>query len=138
MGAGIPGTGMATLFYIISAVAMPLIEIVHTVRGRSSWARWGLIARHLVVALLMTAAAYGTLRLLPSAVLPPDATLGGLSPLLVTIALFASYLVIVNLAAVLVRGQVTLPLPKEFPERRASLRMEAPDRYVDEDRRLSA
>jgi len=28
MGAGIPGTGMATLFYIISVFLMPLREIV--------------------------------------------------------------------------------------------------------------
>ncbi len=40
MGAGIPGTGMATLFYIISVFLMPLREIVPTLRGQSSWARW--------------------------------------------------------------------------------------------------
>jgi hypothetical protein len=137
MGAGIPGTGMATLFYILSALAMPLVEIVPTIRGRSSWARWGLIARHLAIALLMAAAAYGTFRFLPSAVLPPDVTIGGGSSLLITIGLFVSYLVVVNIWATLVRGHVALPPPRAFPERRAAVGLEAPGRHAEE-RRMSA
>jgi len=124
MGAGIPGTGMATLFYILSVFVMPLIEIVHTLRGRSSWARWGLVARHLVIALAMTAAAYGTFRYLPGALLPPDATVGGVSALAVTVVLFALYLIIVNLLATLVREKLELPPPKAFPERRKAVRPE--------------
>lgn len=126
MGAGIPGTGMATLFYILSVFVMPLSESVRTVRGQSSWARWFLIVRHLAIALTMMAAAYGTFKYLPDALLPPDATIGGVSALAVTALLFIAYLVVVNLLASLVRGQLELPQPKAFPDRRRVARSEDP------------
>ncbi len=137
MGAGIPGTGMATLFYVLSVFAMPLREIVPTVRGRSSWARWGLIARHLLIALAMTAAVYGTFRYLPGALLPPDATIGGVSALAVTVLLFVAYLVVVNLLASLVRGHLELPQPKSFPDRRKVARSEEPAPVSHAARRVS-
>ncbi len=118
MGAGIPGTGMATLFYILSVFVMPLREIVRTVRGQSSLGRWALIARHLIIAFAMAAAVYGTFRYLPGALLPPDTTIGGVSSLAVTVLLFALYLMVVNVLALLVPGQLELPPPKAFPERR--------------------
>jgi hypothetical protein len=37
---GIPGSGIGGLYYIILGLGMPLCELVQTVRGRSSWARW--------------------------------------------------------------------------------------------------
>ena len=126
MGAGIPGTGMATLFYIISVFLMPLREIVPTLRGQSSWARWRLIARHLVMALAMTAAAYGTYRYVADEVLPPDTTIGGVSALAATVVLFVVYLMVVNLLALLVPGKVELPQSKAFPERRRAVRAEGP------------
>ena len=126
MGAGIPGTGMATLFYILSVFVMPLREIVRTVRGQSSWARWKLIARHLVIALAMTAVVYGTFRYLPGLLLPPDTTIGGVSALAVTGVLFVLYLTVVNLLALLVPGKVELPQSKAFPERRSAVRVEGP------------
>ncbi len=126
MGAGIPGTGMATLFYILSVFVMPLREIVRTVRGQSSWARWKLIARHLVIALAMTAAVYGTFRYLPGVLLPPDTTIGGVSALAVTVVLFVLYLTVVNLLALLIPGKVELPHSKAFPERRSAGRAEGP------------
>ena len=79
MGAGIPGTGMATLFYILCAFAMPLRELLPTLQGRSSWARWRLVSRHLLIALAMTLAAFATIRYLPRLLLPPDVTIGGAS-----------------------------------------------------------
>lgn len=126
MGAGIPGTGMATLFYILSVFVMPLREIVRTVRGQSSWARWKLIARHLVIALAMTAAVYGTFRYLPGVLLPPDTTIGGVSALAVTGVLFVLYLTVVNLLALLIPGKLELPHSKAFPERRSAGRAEGP------------
>lgn len=118
MGAGIPGTGMATLFYIVSVLAMPLTELMPTIRGQSSWARWRLIARHLVTALAMTAAVFATFRYLPGLLLPQSRTIGGMSALAITFALFIAYLVLTNLFALLVPGRVELPEPRDFPERR--------------------
>jgi hypothetical protein len=112
MGAGIPGTGMATLFYLVSALLMPLCELMRTVQGRSSWARWRLVCRHLAFALAMAGAAVATFLYLPRAVLPPDVTLGGVSSLLVTVVLFVSYLVVANVVALLVPRTVQLPEPK--------------------------
>src|SRR3954471_15009449 len=112
MGAGIPGTGMATLFYLVSALLMPLCELVRTVQGRSSWARWRLVCRHLAFALAMAGAAVATFLYLPRAVLPPDVTIGGVSSLLVTVLLFVAYLVVANLAALLVPRTLQLRDPK--------------------------
>jgi hypothetical protein len=112
MGAGIPGTGMATLFYLVSAVLMPLRELVLTVQGRSSWARWRLVCRHLLLALAMGGSAVATFRYLPRAVLPPDLTVGGVSSLLVTVVLFVAYLVVTNVIALLTPRTLQLPQPK--------------------------
>jgi hypothetical protein len=112
MGAGIPGTGMATLFYLVCAVLMPLRELVLTVQGRSSWARWRLVCRHLAFALAMAGAAVATFVYLPRAVLPPDVTIGGVSSLLVTVVLFVVYLVVANAVALLVPRTLQLPEPK--------------------------
>ena len=38
--AGLPGTGLGGLFYILLAVWMPVAELSATLRGRSSRARW--------------------------------------------------------------------------------------------------
>lgn len=55
MTAGIPGTGIGGIFYLISAFVMPLFEIYKTVCGRSSVSRWLLIARQLAMALFIIA-----------------------------------------------------------------------------------
>ena len=112
MGAGIPGTGMATLFYLVWAVLMPVRELVLTLQGRSSWARWRLVLRHVLLALAMGGSAVATFRFLPRAVLPPDLTIGGVSSLLVTVVLFVGYLVVANLVALLVPRKLQLPEPK--------------------------
>ncbi|MBX2998763.1 MAG: hypothetical protein KF893_09665 [Caldilineaceae bacterium] len=45
MNVGLPGTGLGGLFYLLAALIMPFVEIVQTVRGRSSRTRWWLVAR---------------------------------------------------------------------------------------------
>lgn len=50
MTAGLPGTGIGGVFYLISALLMPLFELVLTLRGKSSFARWRLVIRQLVMA----------------------------------------------------------------------------------------
>jgi hypothetical protein len=55
MSAGLPGVGLSGAFFIISAlVALPL-EIVRTVRGRSSFARWAGVVRQCALAIVMIA-----------------------------------------------------------------------------------
>jgi hypothetical protein len=56
MSAGLPGVGLSGLFFIVSALLMLPLEIVHTLRGRSSRARWATVMRHFLTALAMLAA----------------------------------------------------------------------------------
>jgi hypothetical protein len=56
MGAGIPGMGIASLFYVAAALIAPFRELVLTVQGRSSLRRWRAIGRQFVMALFIVAA----------------------------------------------------------------------------------
>jgi hypothetical protein len=65
--AGLPGTGLGGLFYLLLAFWMPLAELPRTIRGRSSRARWRRIGTQfamacgIVAAVSSTAAVYVTL-----------------------------------------------------------------------------
>lgn len=50
MTAGLPGTGIGGVFYLLSALLMPLVELVKTLRGQSSGRRWLLVIRQLALA----------------------------------------------------------------------------------------
>lgn len=50
MFAGLPGIGVGTLFYIITALWMPVREFGLLVRGRSSLARWRVVGTQVVYA----------------------------------------------------------------------------------------
>lgn len=56
MSAGLPGFGLGGLFFILTALAAPLIELARTARGRSSGAAWRGVARQFTMAVLMIAA----------------------------------------------------------------------------------
>lgn len=62
--AGLPGTGLGGLFYLLLAFWMPLAELPRTLRGESSRERWRRIgtqvalAGGIVAALSVTGAAY--------------------------------------------------------------------------------
>jgi hypothetical protein len=43
MTAGLPGTGIGGIFYLLLAFIMPVHELYLVCRGRSSWSRWRLI-----------------------------------------------------------------------------------------------
>ena len=51
MVAGLPGFGLSGVFFLISALLMVPIELVATLRGRSSLARWGAVLRSAGIAL---------------------------------------------------------------------------------------
>lgn len=48
--AGLPGTGLGGLFYIVLALWMPLAELPRTLQGRSSVARWRRIGAQVALA----------------------------------------------------------------------------------------
>jgi hypothetical protein len=56
VSAGLPGAGLAGVFFILSALLAVPIEAVRTVRGRSSRASWLRVIRHAALALAMIAA----------------------------------------------------------------------------------
>jgi hypothetical protein len=46
MFAGLPGTGVGGMFYLLLSLWMPFHEFIRLCQGRSSAARWKMIARH--------------------------------------------------------------------------------------------
>jgi len=70
--AGLPGTGLGGLFYIVLALGMPLAELYRTLRGRSSLARWRQVGMQFALACgiisvtIATAASYLQLADAPS------------------------------------------------------------------------
>jgi hypothetical protein len=59
MIAGIPGTGIGGIYYILLALLMPLHEACLMVTGPSSWRRWGVVGLQVVHALGILGAVYG-------------------------------------------------------------------------------
>ncbi len=55
MFAGLPGIGVGTLFYVLTALWMPFRELRAVVRGESSLARWRLIATQVCFAVSIVA-----------------------------------------------------------------------------------
>jgi hypothetical protein len=49
MVAGLPGTGIGGIFYLISALCMPLREFPRLMRGKSSLRRWKFIMKQWVM-----------------------------------------------------------------------------------------
>ena len=93
--------GLGGLFFILSALVAPLVELVRTLRGTSSWGAWVGVGRNFVLALAMIAAIELTLRLAEAAVVGAGveraAADGGalaipLIPLGITAALLATVL----------------------------------------------
>ena len=62
MTAGVPGIGLGGLFHLVSALLGPLVELVRTVRGRSSRRRWLGVMRAFALAVAMLAAIDATFR----------------------------------------------------------------------------
>ena len=64
MSAGLPGLGLGGLFFILLALLAPFVELIRTMRGRSSVAAWRVVGRQFALALTMVAAVELTLRVL--------------------------------------------------------------------------
>ena len=61
MSAGLPGLGLGGLFFILSALLGPFVELVRTARGRSSIAAWRSVGRQFAMALAIITAMLLTL-----------------------------------------------------------------------------
>jgi hypothetical protein len=84
--AGLPGTGLGGLFYVVLALGMPVAELVATVRGRSSRRRWRFVLGQFGLGCAIVAAVVATvlvLRALPGAPLTP---VPGLPPVVMLLA----------------------------------------------------
>jgi hypothetical protein len=64
VSAGLPGLGLGGLFFVLSALLAPFVELIRTARGRSSVAAWRAVGRQFALALTMVAAVELTMRLL--------------------------------------------------------------------------
>jgi hypothetical protein len=64
VSAGLPGLGLGGLFFVLLALLAPFVELIRTMRGRSSVAAWRAVGRQLALALTMIAAVELTLRVL--------------------------------------------------------------------------
>ena len=56
MNAGLPGTGIGGLFYLLSALCMPFAEVARMVRGRKQQSAWKLVIAQVSLATTMLAA----------------------------------------------------------------------------------
>jgi hypothetical protein len=56
MGPGVPGIGIAGLFYVVVAIVAPIRELYLTTRGRSSRDRWRVVLRQFLLAWTIVAA----------------------------------------------------------------------------------
>ena len=61
MAAGLPGVGIGALFFIVSALLMPVFELARTLAGRGSVARWRFVGRQGAIALGIVVAIVGSM-----------------------------------------------------------------------------
>jgi hypothetical protein len=96
--AGLPGTGLGGLFYVLLALWMPVAELHATLSGRSSRARWRLVGTQFLLACGIVAAVVGSVVVyLRLADLPVTWGLDGralvLAPVVLTMTLLSALVV---------------------------------------------
>jgi hypothetical protein len=64
MNIGLPGTGLGGLFYLITALMMPLFELRLTLAGRRSLRRWRIVGLQWGIAAAILVSTWGTFELL--------------------------------------------------------------------------
>lgn len=120
MAAGLPGLGLGGLFFVLSALIAPLVELVRTIRGQSSTGRWLQVWRQFTVALVMIVAVDLTLRVLVAATsgaaVGDDASSASavtalpLAPIAITAALLATVLAAAKAMQLIARARRRSPL----------------------------
>ncbi len=108
MNVGLPGTGIGGLFYLMTALLMPVIEVIQTLRGKSTLERWQLVIRQTLLAIGILGGLFATGWLLAHA-LPHSASTSmhvasrqvtrafGITPTLLTLSTLAGVLLGVEL-----------------------------------------
>jgi hypothetical protein len=120
MAAGLPGTGIGGLFFILSAFFMVIAEAARTVRGRSSLARWRIVARQASIAAAMVAAITATIWILHDLLFPAAKHGSGaaskttdqlvpFAPVLITLAVLTVVLLTAKVAQLALGGRSTIP-----------------------------
>jgi hypothetical protein len=82
MTVGLPGVGIGGIFYLMSALTMPVRELVVTARGESSLSRWKFVAKQWSLAAGILAAMWLTGKLLGLALAGVGATVASSGVLL--------------------------------------------------------
>jgi hypothetical protein len=132
MNVGLPGTGLAGLFYLLAALWMPVHELIRTARGRGDARRWRLVRARTGMALGIIFVLWGTawllgLLLLPSPTAAPDAAAtadgraaGGAVQFLGVAPALAAF---ITLFALLLTVEVLRLLMRSRPRRRRAVQM---------------
>lgn len=111
--AGLPGTGLGGLFYVLLALSMPIVELVATLQGRSSPERWRQVGIQFALACAIVAAVSGTVVVyLRIADVPSTLGLSG-AGLAVAPVVLASILLAVLTVTLRVWARVQGPVPWE-------------------------
>ncbi len=114
MNAGLPGTGIGGLFYVVLALLMPVRELYLTARGRSSRERWRLALQQASIALGIVASLAVTGWVFSRVVDTQDAVgLGGsdvfLAPALVASVVLGVLVVVLRVWSLFLRGRTVAP-----------------------------
>ena len=103
--AGLPGTGLGGFLYLLLAFTMPFHELYLTVRGRSSWARWRVVATQFAIAVGILAGVEASFWLLARGGVLPQVPTGTflVTPLLLTLSMLLGVLGVLWVWALVVR-----------------------------------
>jgi hypothetical protein len=119
--AGLPGTGLGGLFYVLLALWMPVAELHATVQGSSSRASWRLVGTQFALACTIVAAVVGTsVAYVRVADVPSPLGLTGptlvLAPVVLAGVLLSSLVVVLRVWA-RVQGEGPVAVAEERPTR---------------------
>jgi hypothetical protein len=127
MSAGLPGLGLGGLFFILSALLAPFLELVRTVQGRSSRRAWAQVGRQFGLALTMIVAVDLTLRAVYAAIAAggirqtpssSSATVLPMAPIVITAGVLAIVLLSAKGMQLTSRARSAgLALPAPWPSR---------------------
>lgn len=103
--AGLPGTGLGGLLYILLALLMPFHELYLTMRGRSSRERWKVVAKQFAIACGILVGVELSFSLLARAGAVPQIGTGTvlIAPMLLTLGLLLAVLTVLWIWALVVR-----------------------------------
>lgn len=120
MGPGIPGLGIASVFYVAAGLLAPFREIVRTARGDSSAARWKLVRRQFSLAIGILASLVllylGFDALIARGLFSPPVPIsvpGGYPTWVYAVGVLAAVLIAVTMSAAALGGYARLTRSKE-------------------------